>query len=190
MGSRTRPRLDRTAVALTRSTKMELTMMSTTRPRALNGVLRLASSLAIFIGVLSASPTARAQSDIYDLSGRWTSKSFHYVVDIGKCGTEWCGVRVNTDQSCGGVVLRIAYLKSQEPYVLFQGTLDLQPEIEPYHVVVSLESLAAAPVTAPTEVTLLGNPNRAPDVMTRVISLSDRLVRGGDAQCKAEPKMS
>ncbi len=140
--------------------------------------------------MLTASPTTRAQSDSYDLSGRWTSASFHYVVDIGKCGTGWCGVRVNTDQSCGGVALRLAYTKTEESYVLFQGTLDLQPEIEPYQVGVSFESSAAAPVAAPMEVTLLGNPNRAPDVMTRVISLSDRLVRGGDAQCKAEAKTS
>ncbi len=130
---------------------------------------------------------AEAQSITYDLTGRWTSAKHKFVLDIVKCGETWCGVKINADQSCGEVALRLRHVAKAGATVMLVGRLDLQPEIEPYEVSVTFDNANNA---NPTEVQMLGDPNVTPSLLTRTIQFYDLLARSGDAQCKAVAKTS
>lgn len=128
-----------------------------------------------------------AQTVTYDLGGRWTSDRLHYVIDIGKCGEEWCGVRLNDDEICGATVLRLRLPAETNGLAKLTGTLDLRPEVTPYKVSVTFETVGDV---KPIRIEMLGDPDEAPSFMTRTIKFYDQLARTGDATCKAEPKTS
>lgn len=121
----------------------------------------------------------------YDLGGRWTSDRLHYVLDIGKCGEEWCGVRLNPDQSCGAIVLRLKHIAKAGTMVGLAGHLDLGPEVESYEVSVFFDNSGNV---SPDKLQIQGNPKVAPSLLTRTIKFYDLLARTGDAICKADPK--
>lgn len=147
----------------------------------------LLSIAALFIGLTALPSIASAETETYDLGGRWTSDRLHYVLDIAKCGEEWCGVRVGGDESCGAVALRLRWDGEEKAPIRFIGHLDLQPEIKPYEVSVTLDPAGSA---KPTRIEMLGDTDEAPSFMTRTIPFYESLVRGGDAKCKTEPKTS
>lgn len=123
----------------------------------------------------------------YDLGGRWTSDRLHYVIDIGKCGEEWCGVRLSGDGSCGAIVLSLRIPAEPNGPTMLVGDLDVQPEVKPYKVSVTFETAGDG---KPIRIEMLGDPDEAPSYMTRTIKFYDQLARTGDATCKAEPKTS
>lgn len=128
----------------------------------------------------------RAQTPNPDLSGRWTSARGSYVLDIARCGDEWCGVKLKADQSCGPLALRLsARPDAGNPHQL-GGTLDLDPAVQRYQVTATSMPLDAA---HPAELRLSGTPNTS-GVPTRVIPFIDQLVRGPDATCRHDGKVS
>ena len=143
--------------------------------------------MAVLMAVVSMPVAAETQSITYDLTGRWTSANHKYVLDIVKCGEDWCGVKINADQSCGAIALRLSHVAKAGTIVMLNGRLDLQPEIEPYEVSISFDNANNA---NPTQIQMLGDPNEAPSLMTRTIRFYDLLARSGEAQCKAESKTS
>jgi hypothetical protein len=119
-----------------------------------------------------------------DLSGRWGSTRLGTVIDVSRCGADWCGARVEKDGQCGRLILRLSPL-SDQPLLpsAYSGTLDLSPASQKYRV-------TAQPV--PTG-------SRRPDVLVfsgtaqirgtptvRVMPLNLELARSGDALCKTE----
>lgn len=122
-----------------------------------------------------------------DLSGRWTSQRHGYVLDVTRCGAEWCGIKLNPDQSCGALALRLAPVSSTDGLRGLVGSLILEPTVRSYKI-----SASASPAGAmrPNEIRLLGNPNAPPQPMTRTILFQDTLVRGPEATCTAESKPS
>lgn len=151
---------------------------------------RLARRLGVgtvIIGALILPCSSGAETVTYDLTGRWTSAHYKFVLDIAKCGEAWCGIKINVDQSCGALALRLRHVAKAGDTVMLVGRLDLQPDIKPYEVSISFLNANNA---SPVEVQMLGDPNEAPSFLTRTIPFYDRLARNGDAQCKPEPKTS
>lgn len=131
-------------------------------------------------------PKAWGQTTVEDLSGRWASQRHGYTLDVTRCGAEWCGVKLKDDKSCGAVVLRLERRVVEANRPPFEGTLTLDPAARTYQVYAtpSLAGAAGAP-----EIFLLGYIGR-PNPLSRTIPFQDTLVRGGDAVCRAENKVS
>ena len=128
----------------------------------------------------------RAESVKPDLSGRWTSATGNYVLDITRCGDDWCGVKLKTDQSCGALALRLAARPDATDPHRLGGTLNLDPAVQLYQVTATVTPRDAA---RPSELRLSGTPDTS-GLPTRVIPFSDRLVRGPDATCRRDSKVS
>lgn len=146
--------------------------------------------LGVMIVALCAAdgaPDALAQTPSEDLSGRWSSQKLGLVLDVSRCGAEWCGVKLNLDQSCGALALRLAPASPTGKRGELVGTLNLGDGVQAYKVSVTTMPDGAA---RPTEIRVLGNPNTPPQPMTRMIMFQDRLVRGSDAVCRFDGKLS
>lgn len=122
-----------------------------------------------------------------DLAGRWTSQRHGYVLDITRCGGDWCGVKLNTDQTCGPLAMRLTNGASATERQGLVGTLALEPAVSTYKVRAHPKP---ADAVRPTEIHLLGNPDELPQPITRLIQFSDTLARGPEPMCKAEGKLS
>ena len=144
-------------------------------------------AVIVALSVAGGALGVNAQTPSEDLSGRWTSQRHGYVLDVTRCGAEWCGIKLNSDQSCGALALRLAPASSMDEPRGFIGTLNLEANVQTYKV-----SATGTPIdaTRPTEIHLLGNPNMPPQPMTRMIQFQDMLVRGLEATCSAERKLS
>lgn len=151
--------------------------------------LRTAALGALIVAVCvgMGASGAHAQSASEDLSGRWTSPRHGYVVDVTRCGGDWCGVKVNADASCGPVVMRLAPDAKSAGRRDFVGTLHLDPAAQTYQV---RATVMPADTARPIEINLLGNPNVPPLPMTRMILFQDRLVRGTEPKCSSDGKLS
>ena len=149
-----------------------------------------ASTLSALIVALCAIGGARdlsAQMPSKDLSGRWTSQRHGYVLDVTRCGAEWCGIKLKPDQSCGALALRLTSTPSTDGLRGLVGSLILEPTVRTYKISASTSPAGAM---RPNEIHLLGNPNDPPQLLTRTILFQDTLVRGPEANCTAESKPS
>ena len=145
------------------------------------------STLIVALYVVGGLGDVNAQTPAWDLSGRWTSQRHGYVLDVTRCGAEWCGIKLNADQSCGALALHLALgLAAGEQRGLI-GTLNLEPIVQTYKVSATVAPFGA---TRPTELRLLGNPNMPPQPMSRMIPFQDSLVRGPEATCRTDGKLS
>lgn len=143
-------------------------------------------SLIVAIYATGVAHPLRAQTPVPDLSGRWTSARGNYVLDITGCGDDWCGVRLKADRSCGALALRLsARPDATNPHRL-AGTLNLDASVQLSRITATAMPLDAA---RPAELRLSGAPDTS-GVPTRVIPFIDRLVRGPDAACRHDGKVS
>lgn len=122
-----------------------------------------------------------------DISGRWTSQKFGYVIDITRCGTEWCGIRLKADLACGALALRLSPVSTGGDQGRLNGTLTLDPAAQTYKVGATPEGPAGE---RPAKLFLAGNPDAPPHPLSRMILFQDSLVRGPEASCLAEGKVS
>jgi len=131
--------------------------------------------------------SAHAQGRDSDISGRWTSPQHGYVLDITRCAAEWCGIMLKADKSCGALALRLAAAPAGDGQQGLSGTLNLDPAAQTYQITARTSGPAGGP---PIGLTLIGNPNTPPQPMTRMILFHDNLVRGAEAVCQADGKVS
>ena len=83
-----------------------------------------------------------------DIGGRWTGQPMGYLdpakvcgakgceltLDIVRCGDNWCGIRLEKADACGGVALNLKPHHVTDPKVtpVFDGTLQLADGTHPY----------------------------------------------------------
>ena len=152
----------------------------------LRGVrFRAWAPLIVALFAAGGASVVAAQTPVLDLSGRWTSQQLDYVLDVTRCGAEWCGIKLNADRSCGALVLRLAQPTppSRQPWLV--GTLSLDPATLKYKVSATVSSESGS-----SEMMLIGNPDGPPQLGSRTIQFHDKLVRGPDAVCRPEGKVS
>jgi hypothetical protein len=171
-----------------RGTSMDSNLAKGMRASLRNFPICSFSTLIVALCATAVPNSLFAQGTAEDLSGRWTSQRHSYVLDISRCGPEWCGIKLNADRSCGAVALRLAPVAAAEPLAgRFTGTLILDPAARTYKV-------RAAPgpdgASRPQEIHLSGNPDFVPTIFTRSIPFQDLLVRASEPTCRTERKVS
>ena len=164
--------------------------MSSVAGMRAGALVRRALSLCALIVALCATggadPLSAQTTTKPDLSGRWTSAKGTYVLDITRCGEGWCGIRLKPDQTCGALALRLsARAEATSPHRL-EGTLNLEPAMQNYRVTATAKPLDAA---RPTELHVFGAPETS-GLPTRIIPFVDQLVRGPEAICRHDNKVS
>ena len=63
-----------------------------------------------------------------------TGESCKLVLDIARCGSDWCGIQVGADETCGATTFKARAKKEDPNRPWFEGTLSLAAESEPYTV--------------------------------------------------------
>lgn len=115
------------------------------------------------------------------------SERFGFVLDIGRCGAGWCGIRVRADGSCGDLALRLEPAEAMFGTDRFAGTFDRRTGADRHAVQGHLyrPQADAQPVLA-----LTGEPGERLQPMRRTFPYQDELRRSGEAACRAEDKTS
>ena len=105
--------------------------------------------LIVAFCVLVAAPVSAQELSPSALEGRWsgmpvvratavdascTGENCKLVLDITRCGGEWCGVQVGAGQSCGATSLKVRAKKEDPHLPWFEGTLSLVAGSEPYTI--------------------------------------------------------
>ena len=145
----------------------------------------LYASIMALCAIVATGPLA-AEATGPDLSGRWTSSRKDYALDITRCGDDWCGVKLKPDGACGALALRLAARPDPASPNRLAGTLNLDPAAQVYRVGATAMPLEAG---RPTELRLSGAPETS-GLPTRVIPFYDVLVRGAEATCRHDGKVS
>jgi uncharacterized protein (DUF2147 family) len=137
------------------------------------------SLIASFAFAVSAIPTQALEAKA--IEGRWRTLNGQGILDIGRCGQDYCGQHVNLQNqngpegACGRTVLKVKLGGSLD----FEGELDLEDGNEPYPVSVHVSEDARI-------LTVLGRKEKTP-IWSRVIPLKLQMVRIGDATCLPPP---
>ena len=124
-----------------------------------------------------------------DFEGRWVSKDARLTLDISRCGSGWCGVAV-TNNSCGHTALRIEEHAEDAAYQTgvvreLVGRLQLVANTEPYGVRTTLTRDDSGALTL-----FVAGHTGTFSPIRRTYDYNQLLVRGGDASCRPDPKLS
>lgn len=134
-----------------------------------------------------ATPPAAERPAPDPWSGRWSSANGRVTFDIGRCGDEWCGIRVSPEGHCGDLALRLHVNPAEPAERVLEGHLDRRPGADRHAVTTSLHrDVAGGPVT----LRIVGEPGDRLQFFRRVFPYSDRWLRAGEASCRAEAKTS
>lgn len=149
--------------------------------------------------VLAAASPLSAAVTAANIAGRWQGESYArdtggpLTLDIVACGTNWCGVKVEADDKCGGTALRIdaGAAEADSDYIQFKGTLELAPGTEPYVVQTSLFVPAPdAPAGAPLTLQITGDTGGEFRAYRRSFPFEAQMVRIKDAVCHTPQTVS
>jgi hypothetical protein len=141
------------------------------------------SLIASFAFALSTMPTQAIEANA--IEGRWRSRDDLSIIDITRCGPDYCGQHVklpdqNTPEgSCLRTILNIKPALSDTGSPTFEGKLDLDDGAGPYPVSLLLSDDART-------MTILGNKEKFP-IWSRVIPFQIPMVRVGNAACFPPP---
>ena len=147
------------------------------------GVSGMLSLIALFAFALSAIPTRAIEANA--IEGRWRSLDDMSVLDITRCGPDYCGQHVKlpdqttAEGACLRTVLNIKPALSDTGSPTFEGKLDLDDGAGPYPVSLLLSDDART-------MTILGKKEKSP-IWSRVIPLRIPMVRVGNATCFPPP---
>ncbi|MGL4289174.1 MAG: hypothetical protein ACRCVA_22680 [Phreatobacter sp.] len=149
------------------------------------GAVAVAVMLQLTIGHdLPASAASRPASAAPDeLAGRWSSSKYGVVLDLSRCGTGWCGVRVE-GTTCRDLAMRLepdpAPMRGR---VGFTGTFDRREGADRHAIQANLFRSEAQGGLA---LSLFGEPGARLQLMRRTFPYQDVLSRIGDAVCRTE----
>jgi uncharacterized protein (DUF2147 family) len=145
-----------------------------------------AGMIAVFCVVGMARATA--EPDQGGLEGRWTADKRKLVLDITRCGANWCGTEVVDGKTCGKTVLTFEQSGPEEHFRGLIGRLELAAEARPYSVQVLFYE---ATVRDPVRLYINGNPGRRFEPWGRTFLFTEVFARAGDPACTATaPKIS
>lgn len=130
----------------------------------------------------------------FDISGRWQGKAYavggaadELTLDVVACGTGWCGIKVEANETCGHTALKLAAGGIEDERTVFKGTLALARETEPYVI----ESyLVAEADGAPPKLQMIGDTGGTFRIFRRSFPFEASLARTRDAICKSTQTLS
>jgi hypothetical protein len=144
-----------------------------------------------------AAPVAAAEVKPDRIAGRWSGETLGMkrgepiTLDIVACGNAWCGIKVEAGDKCGGTALKVDFVEPlgdpQSDDLLFDGTFELAPGIEPYTVHAWLLS---ATDKHPLMIQIRGDTGGVYREYRRSFPFEARLVRLQDAVCHAPQSVS
>src|SRR5215469_4571989 len=117
--------------------------------------------------------------------GRWQTPDRSLIIDIGRCGEEFCGRRVvfkaQGDQECGGAVLRVKLDRPPQSNLLaLVGQIDLADKGG--HYAADLVITSERPGTL-----YIGGRKEDTSPFARRLPLDVEMARVGDAVCQPTP---
>jgi hypothetical protein len=162
----------------------------------------MVSIIAVRFGGSAAANDDRApaaSTTAISLAGRWIGHDYGHArmskdkgcddrgcrmaYDIVPCKDGWCGIALNTDNSCGATGLHLTS-DTESGRTVFKGTLELAKGAAPY-VVQAWHDIDTA--TQAPSLHILGNTGTEFLLFRRSFPMDARMARTGDAEC-ALPK--
>jgi hypothetical protein len=143
-------------------------------PRA---VFLIIASFALALG-----PITVQALEANAIEGHWQVPDGLSVLDITRCGEDYCGQHVKSqdkENACDRTILKIKPALSDARSPTFEGILDLDDGAGPYPVSVRLSDDGET-------LTILGYKEKSP-IWSRVIPLRIPLARRGNAACFPPP---
>ena len=116
------------------------------------------------------------------IEGRWQVPDDLSVLDVTRCGQDYCGQHVKSqdkENACDRTILKIKPALSDAGSPTFEGLLDLDDGAGPYPVSVRLSEDG-------NTLTILGYKEKSP-IWSRVIPLRILMARSGNAACLPPP---
>ena len=132
--------------------------------------------MIIFMSTLASSAALAAQ----DIEGRWETKTKDLVLDISRCGQQYCGQAVNLNNQCERTVLTVAMNATSQT---FDGELATPGRARAYKVKLSVIRDAEA---GPATMVIVGD-DVEPSLVRRTFPFRALLARAGNASCRPKP---
>jgi uncharacterized protein (DUF2147 family) len=126
--------------------------------------------------VLGASTALAAQG----IEGRWETNARDLVLDISRCGEQFCGQAVKSTSECDRTVLTVAVNATSQT---FDGELAVPGRAKPYKVKISITANGS---TDGARMVIVGD-DVEPSFVRRTFPFRALLVRAGDATCRPNP---
>ena len=165
--------------------------------------LTLAASHGAIAAELKLGPsiTAASVSAPVSIAGRWSGSRYGYgarttadgcedglctlTLDIMACGSEWCGIVVNKDQTCGVEAMHVKGGAQPDRKNAFTGKIELAKGsdayvIEAWYAPASDEAVGA---DAAPRLSIVGDTGPELMMFRRSFPFSAELARAGDAKC-------
>jgi uncharacterized protein (DUF2147 family) len=147
------------------------------------------AALAISLLVLGALPSSALEAA--PIEGRWRTADNRLIIDIGRCGQEFCGRRVMSqdenvvsEAACERTVFSVKRTsESGEGLLRFEGNLDLGEHGGVYKIKVQMRPATSGETRA---MHILGWNDETP-MFSRRLPLDVEMVRAGDAKCRLVP---
>lgn len=115
------------------------------------------------------------------LEGRWKAAERDLVIDVSRCGAQYCGQQVKPQNQCGATVLKLAFkTRAEDGILMFEGQLDLPGEGRSY---AARLWVAKGTDKASEVVTLEGDDPKA-GFASREFPFEATLARSGAATCR------
>jgi uncharacterized protein (DUF2147 family) len=127
--------------------------------------------MMLFMCTLFSGSTLAAQG----IEGRWETHTKDLVLDVSRCGEQFCGQAVNATNQCERTVLTVAH-KGTSP--TFDGELAVPRRDRPLKVKVSL--------TNDGQMLIIGD-DIEPSLLRRTFPFRALLVRVANAACRPNP---
>ena len=147
--------------------------------------------------VLATASSLSAGITAANIAGRWQGDSWAVnaggplTLDIVACGTSWCGIKVEANDSCGGTALKIDAGAMEGDYIRYTGTLQLAPGTEPYVVQTSIFTPTPDdPPGTPLKLQITGDTGGEFRAYRRSFPFEAQMVRIEDAVCHAPETVS
>jgi uncharacterized protein (DUF2147 family) len=147
------------------------------------------AALAVSLVVLGAGPASALEAA--PIEGRWRTADSKLIIDIGRCGEEFCGRRVVSqdensvsEAACERTVFSVKPApQGGEGLLRFEGNLDLGEHGGVYKIQVQMPLAKSGETRA---MRVLGWNSETP-MMSRRLPLDVEMVRAGDAKCRPAP---
>ena len=131
----------------------------------------------IWSALVLSSATALATQGI---EGRWETDARDLVLDIGRCGEQFCGQAVRSNNECDRTILTVAVNTTSQT---FDGELVAPGRAKPYKVKISVTTDTN---TDRARMVIVGD-DVEPSFVRRTFPFRALLARAGDATCRPNP---
>jgi hypothetical protein len=159
----------------------------------------LASLAAAFGWVMAGAVSARPQAS--DLAGRWVTSlgdakeacgdaGCRSAFDLVPCGSEWCGIEVKDDKTCGRMALRLDAGAPTQYGIIFSGSFERAAATQPYIVKARLYEQPRSATPGQLMLFVQGSTDRTFQPFRRTYPMQMLMTRAGDAGCRGEASTS